>query len=98
EQELAGCGLAVALPDVGDATAERAAERRSFCVELTIERVAIALIVQISLDQRDERDADDERRDELAGQPHSSVFYRIGALRRTRGADAARIPVTKLRA
>jgi hypothetical protein len=56
---------------VGDAAAERAPECRGFGVELAIERVSIALVVQVSPDQRDERDADHQRRDELACQPHS---------------------------
>jgi hypothetical protein len=43
-------------------------------VQLTIERISITLIVEPPLNQGDERDADDERGDELAGESNPCVL------------------------
>jgi hypothetical protein len=70
EQELAGGRLAVALPDLGHAARERAPERRRLGSHLVVEHVAFAPVVEEPLDHRDQRNADDERGDELTGQSH----------------------------
>src|SRR5690606_11935800 len=70
EQELARRRLPVALPHLGDAARERAPERRRLGTHLIVEHGAFAAVIEEPLNHRDERNADDERRNELTGQPH----------------------------
>ena len=48
-----------------------------FAAHLAIEHLSFTLVVEISLDESDQGDADDQRRDELACQSHArQQFYR----------------------
>src|SRR5262249_22458122 len=63
--------LAVAHPHVGDAARKRTAERGRLGSHLLVEHVARPSVVEESLNQGNQRHADDKRGDEFARQPHA---------------------------
>src|SRR5262249_41222198 len=76
-QELLCRGLAVASPHARDAVGERAPERLCLALQLALEHLALAAVVEIALHQGHQRDPDHERCYELTCKPHApKKFYR----------------------